>query len=1458
MPTEEVEVGLKGVLGGSKDEDETDTEPQRFPWYRGGGIMPMSGKDLGVLEQSLEDKANCFELWWMSYLNPLLDLGSRKVLDAGDVGVPSEMDRALRAYQCAKKAWDDQVEYCRIKNEPLIKLQQEREAEQQEQQQKEPQVLGDADDSKKKKKKEPKPIVLKEPSITMSLVLSFGVGPLALAMVYQVLSSLLAFVPVLILNDLVMYFEWNAFGKSAAEFDETIVPFETFVNPWLEVVGLGVVPLIVSIFQTRHNAIMVHCGIFVRTAVSTLLYRKALSVSAAGRAMTSTGQVVNMMSNDTMQLQRFLQFAGFTLTAPIQIIVSLVLIFKQVGNATWVGIAYMVVLMPVNMWVFSVVGRMRRKVLKHSDSRVKMMNEILTGIRIIKFYAWERPFGKEVESIRGKEMDALTKMSYVVAVGFSIILLSTPIVQPIFVFMTYVNIQPEPLTAATAFTTVALFNLMRFPFAFLPMGLLQFIQSMISLKRLERYLALPELQPYVLNEGTPEEAGGIMIRDGSFGWVNPDGPAIKPVQEEERSKKKERAERKERRASRRASRKSNATIQTDSSLSQNLENLSTSSVSTEESGADKVPVITLRNITTTIKPNSLVAVVGSVGSGKSSLLSAILGEMESIGDSKVYVPREEKYKDQVGYMSYCTQSPWVVNDTLKGNILFGREYEEERYETILHACALLDDIAVLPAGDATEIGERGINLSGGQKARVSLARAMYSTDTRLLLLDDPLSAVDSHVGEHLFSEAIAGDIGNGRTRVLVTHHVHILARCDSVIVMENGTIKHQGAYEDLIAQGVDFAGAVDVSKIQKSENEEEKEKEDANAKTDGPKKATGKKEDRVAQKKAGAALVNAEEREIGDVATQAYLRYAKAGGWIIAGFTVFIQGVGRGFEVLSTFWLAVWAEKMQEAEERGEPFTKEQTSFYVGIFGLFGVLSVFGLGFRGIFLAMHRLKASQKLHDDLADVVLKAPISFFDVTPIGRVLNRFAADMDKLDLELTQTISQGITTVFQVLGALTAIIVATKGTFLIPLMPLSYIYYLVQKWFRKTSTELQRVTSVANSPIFADFSQTLSGTSSIRAFGVQDGFFKKCQGSFDNMNASYVLVQLASYWLALRLDVMGGVIGAFIGAVAVGTLNSGFIPAGWLGLALSFSIEVTSYLKYGVQMIARLEADMSSVERILYYTDNITPEAPDMIADKDPTEGTWPLNGEIELSNASMRYRDGPLVLKNLSFNVKGGEKIGVCGRTGSGKSSLMIALFRISEIENDGSILVDGVDIAKIGTAALRMNISIIPQDPVMFSNTIRYNLDPFATKTDEELWDVLKKVEMGEVIAQLPKGLDDVVSEGGENFSQGQRQLLCIARSLLRKPKILVMDEATASIDNETDATIQRMIRENFNDATVLTIAHRLNTIMDSDRILVLDDGHIAELDTPENLLAKESGHFKAMVEKSKTAHSDVIEDL
>lgn len=1400
----------------AKGKTEAETETEAFNTEKSARRKPQNGKDLGVWEISLEDRSNMLSLWTLGYLSPLLRLGAFKLLEQDDVGVPSKVDLADTAYDVILRAWAEQVEKCAAFNTEKTKLY-------------DASVARCNNDEQRTKVKKP---TLREPSMATALLKGFGTWKIVFAIALYVVSALLGFVPVLILNDLVKFFESG--GNSS--------DYHGIAPPWVEVVALGFIPFIISLLQTRNQVIMAHCSVFVRTGVSTLLYQKSLCVSAGGRAKTSTGQIVNLMSNDTTQLQRFLQFSGMIVVAPLQIIIALVLIYGQVGNATWVGVGFMVFLAPINVVIFSIVSKMRRKVLKYSDLRVKMMNEILNGIRIIKFYGWEKAFGKEVGKLRRKELDALTNLAYVSAVGFSLILLSAPIIQPILVFVTYVNIQSTPLDAATAFTTVALFNIMRFPFAFLPMGLLQYIQSKISLRRIELFLQLPELDEYVVND-TDNEPGSIAITNGTFSWLNPDGPEIRPIQDDRKKPPKKKKE--DRRGS-----KSLVDTSADASM-RNTQHSQTGSVDTE--GHPRAPVITLKDITTTITPGSLVAIVGPVGSGKSSFLSAILGEMEPIKSSKVILPIGNS--DRAGFLSYCAQTPWVVNATLKDNILFGREMVQERYDQIVEACALLDDLAVLPAGDMTEIGERGINLSGGQKARVALARALYSPKTKVVLMDDPLSAVDAHVGEHLFASAITGDVIKGATRVLVTHHVHFLPRCDKVIVMEGGRIKHQGRFEDLVAQGIDFAGAVDCSKVETAEDASLPE----SPALIGLAEKEELKEDTVLEVKAkadlkekGKSLVKAEEREEGSVDSGAYIHYAKSGGWWVAISAVFVQGLGRAAEVMAAFWLSIWAGSAVSALQSGHPHTDAETSRYVGIYAAFGMIGVFGLTVRALLMAVHRLHASKTLHENLTGSILRAPVAFFDVTPSGRILNRFAADMDKIDQQITQSLGQGFSTIFSVLGAVGAIIAATKGTFLIPLIPIGYIYWMIQRWFRNTSTELQRINSIANSPIFADFSQTLSGTSTIRAYGEQNRFFVHCKQSFDNMNSSYILVQLCSYWLGLRLDILGGLIAAFIGGLAVATSSTGFIPAGWLGLALSYAIEVTGFLKFGVRMIATIEADMNSVERVLFYSRNIESEAPSEIPGKDPERGTWPTSGEIEIRNASMRYRDGPLVLKDISLTVKGGEKIGVVGRTGSGKSSLMIVLFRISEIEKDGGkILIDGVDTGAIGTGALRLNLSIIPQEPVMFSNSVRYNLDPFAEASDEQLWEVLKKVELGEVIASLPGGLDEQVSEGGENFSQGQRQLLCIARSLLRNPKVLVLDEATASIDNTTDALIQKMIRKNFGNATVLTIAHRLNTIMDSDRILVLDDGRIVEFDTPGALLGKKDGYFKAMMNKSQQAH-------
>jgi len=1255
-------------------------------------------------------------------------------------------------------------------------------------------------------------------------------------MVMFIISVVIQFGPVLLLNQLVIYFQSGKVG---------------LINPWVAVVLMGVLPVVVSVLQTQHSIILNHMAVFVRTGCCTLLYSKSLKVSPTGRARTDAGQVMNMMSNDTAQLQRFLQFLGQFMVAPLQIVIALVLIYKQVQNATWVGVGYMVALAPVNTLIFSVVGKMRNKALKCSDARVKMINEVLSGIRIIKFYAWEKPFGNEIFKIREKELEALTTLTYVSQIGFSVVLMSAPIVQPILVFLTYIMIQDEPLTPAKAFTTVALFNILRFPFAFLPMGLLQYIQSSISIRRLTRYLQLPDLEQVTIREpppdavdGSPETIpGSVTMKNCSFCWIDPDASHDLITGESKKIKPKKSTATNGNRKSSLFGKKTDSDVpKSDDSQETDL-----------EASAPSDPAI-LKDISITIKAGDLVAVVGEVGCGKSSFLSAIFGEMEPLNGAKVYMPREEDDEKDGNFLGFCNQTPWVINETVKGNIVFGREFDCERYSQVVEACALKDDLAMLPAGDLTEIGERGINLSGGQKARVSLARAMYSPNTKLILLDDPLSAVDSHVGEHLFQKAISGELLAGTTRVLVTHHVHFLPRCDIVVVLENGRIKHCGSYDDLVAQGVDFAGAVQAV----GNNEGDKEATEAAAESNIPAErivtsaeTDSSRQNAAKMKDEGKNLIADEERIKGSVDSSAYFNYARLGGMLIFGLSLFVQGCARAFELGAYFWLSYWSTETAKALFANNPFSESKTLQYLAIYSIFGIISIVCQTARSAILALHRCLACRKLHASLVSSILRAPISFFDVTPTGRILNRFAYDTDKVDFELSQTLNQVLNCVFSILGSIAALIVATKGTFLVPLVPITWLYYLVQKWFRMSNRELQRITSITGSPIFAGFSETLSGTTTIRAFNAQDDFFSRCKSLFATTNAAFTLVQFANLWLSLRLDVLGGIVSIFIAGVAVVTYPYGFISAGWLGLALSFSIDLNTFLKFGVRMLATLEADLTSVERILYYSNNIEQEAPDVIPDKDPKIDSWPTQGQITVENASMRYRDGPLVLKNLSFTIKGGEKIGVVGRTGSGKSSLMIALFRITELEkNGGKILVDNVNVSEIGTDCLRTSLSIIPQDPVLFSNTVRYNLDPFSTKSDEELWDSLVKVRLGEVVASLPLGLEEPVAEGGENFSQGQRQLLCIARSLLRNPKILVMDEATASIDNTTDGLIQEMVRSSFANATVLTIAHRLNTIMDSDRILVLQKGEVAEFDTPKSLLSRKDSVFYGMVEESKKA--------
>lgn len=1206
-----------------------------------------------------------------------------------------------------------------------------------------------------------------------------------------------------------------------------------------------------------------------------------------------------MFSNDSSQLNRFLLFSNNFIIAPFQILITLILIWKEVGIATLVGLAFLIVMVPFNGLIFRLMNQYREIKVKETDVRVKLMNEILSGIRIIKYYAWERAFQKKILDIRTRELIILKKAAYTVAFGLTLILMASPIIQPVLIFYTYIRLGNQ-LDASTAFTTIALFNLLMMPFAFLPFGLAQYAQTRVSVKRLLDFLDAPELQPYVQptvrQSAGSEERVSIRMDNATLTWlpIDDDHTALLDTAEGV---------------------KGEVLKGLDQLPSENTLKQQRSSGEAMSSVVEPALRHSLRQLSLEIPVGKLVAVVGGVGSGKSSLLSSLLGELNLVSGSV----------QLSGLIAYCDQRPWILNATVKDNILFGMEYDEERFDAALFAASLEEDMRSLEAGVLTEIGERGINLSGGQKARISLARAVYR-NADVYLLDDPLSAVDAHVGKHIFHHCIR-DTLSSKTRLLVTHQVQYLPEVDYIVLLEDGAIRAQGTYDDLAKQGIDLTGlmaaaedepqaaveeegpsrqtevmhlvhaspavpegdrprpnaragtamqqpmeqggspvddtqgytqepSTDMFLSQQPRDELETESQHYSALTDLSENgglgqvviataALRKKE-----KRRESTLMSLEERQTGSVSWAAYSSYIGAGGHGYFWFAVLLITLSQGCLLLASFYLAYWGKVSVRREEQLNPLSGAQNVHFLSIYAAISGMAILLVLFRSIIMAEHRIGTSAQLHGRLLTAVIGAPVAFFDVTPLGRILNRFSSDIVTLDEELSQTLFQVSNAAFSVLGAIAGIAAATKGSFLAIMAPMTVTYYFIQNLFRATNTAVARLQSISLSPIYADFSQALVGVSSIRAYNKQTEFIAHLEALVDRNTIAVITQALASQWLAIRLDCLGAVTTFFIAAVAVAFPN--FIPAGFLGLGLSYAFQITSSLKFDVRMLAQFEAQMNSIERINYYIEHVEQEEPKAVTEAYCTPSPeWPEHGHIIGLDVQLRYRDGPLVLRGLDFAVEAGEKVGIAGRTGSGKSSLMVALFRIQRLAA-GQILIDGVDISTVPLHVLRSKIAIIPQDPVMFSASVRFNLDPFDQHEDAVLWSTLESVGMKEYVQSLPGRLLESVAEGGDNFSAGQRQLICIGRALLRSPKILVLDEATASVDNETDEVLQKMLRVSFKHCTVLTIAHRLNTIVDSDKLLILDNGLLMESDTPANLLARPQGQFRSLWDKHQKSHN------
>ncbi|GMH36556.1 hypothetical protein BSKO_04424 [Bryopsis sp. KO-2023] len=832
-------------------------------------------------------------------------------------------------------------------------------------------------------------------------------------------------------------------------------------------------------------------------------------------------------------------------------------------------------------------------------------------------------------------------------------------------------------------------------------------------------------------------------------------------------------------------------------------------------GSGEEPIISDLNLDA--ENGELVMVVGEVGVGKSSLLAALLNEMHKVRGS--YEVR--------GSIATTTQDAWIQNMTLKENILMDKELDAERYAEVIAACALSPDIAMLPAGDATEIGEKGVNLSGGQKHRVALARACYA-NSDVFLLDDPLSAVDAHVGRHLFDKCICGLL-SGKIRILVTHQLQFLPSADVVVVLEKGKATHVGSYAELVKEGVEFGERIMGNEHTEGDsNQEGTDKDTSGGEATAKNMSDGKGD-----------LTKDENREVGQVKRHVYLAYFKSWGpcLLLPLLAVASSTFENGLSVSRNWWLSMWATKPEDSD----------TAYYLRIYFALGAVSICFTVITSVLIVIGSMNSSKKLVYDLLKRTLRLPMSFYDTQPSGRLINRFSKDTQSLDTEMRFVVLMVISCLvhalftFVVIGAVTRIVIVAAVAYAV-------LYFLIQQRFVAATREMKRLDSIATSPIFSHFNATLQGLQTVRAFGRQSNFLAKNEALINDSNRARWPLVTANQWLAVRLQIMSALIVFFTGVTTAVVFETN---PGLAGLAITSSLGLTGLMDWLVRQISQLEVTMNCVERVIEYEKYDTEKAA-IVPENRPPE-SWPSEGAVTVEDVWVKYRpELEPVLKGISFSIKARERVGICGRTGCGKSTLMMTLFRIVE-PYQGSIKIDGLEATDLGLFDLRTHLSLVPQDPVVFSGTIRSNLDPFdECKSDAKLWEALRQAGMEDHVNGLEGGLDTPISEGGQNLSVGQRQLLCMARALLRGSRILVLDEATSNVDNTTDSLIQGTIRSAFQDCTVLTIAHRLRTILDYDRIMVLDGGRLMEFDTPEKLMSDPNTMFSKLMEESTRGRS------
>ncbi|KAI8913475.1 P-loop containing nucleoside triphosphate hydrolase protein [Gorgonomyces haynaldii] len=1071
-------------------------------------------------------------------------------------------------------------------------------------------------------------------------------------------------------------------------------------------------------------------GMQIRVGLTTAVYRKCLKLSTSHTS--STGMIVNLISNDIQRFEDAMPFLPQLIIAPFELVLVTVFLYYQIGISALAAIAGTLALIPMQSLFARFFRKIREVTVAFRDKRIKHISDMLAGIHVVKLYAWEEPFQKEINHLRKEEMDKIKESATLKSINHAIFFSSALNLQ-LFVFGLFWLLGGQ-LTPSNVFSSITFINSVQLSMTlFFPTAMQLGSECRVSLERLEQFLGLPEIQDLKSIDNKQDLV--FSLKECSFSW-------------------------------------------------------------TDE--------VCLDNLTLDIKRGDHLAIVGPVGSGKSSFLLALLREMKTTGTLDIFTQS----------IAYSAQTPWIISGTVRENILFGQPFDQDRFATVLRATQLDRDISRFPEKEHTILGERGVNLSGGQKARVQLARSLYY-NADVYLLDDPFSAVDTVVGGHIFQECIAGLLKN-KTVILVTHQVQFASQMQNVMVLERGKIASLGNTEE-------FKKQADLSVQQtlvELETVEEEKKEFAK-----------------------------EEQAKGSVDFSVYFQYFRDGAGPVLAIVLFLlMIVGQGIVLGASFWLAKWANDPNRAD------------IYPSVFlGL--VLGSFAFSLvRSYAFYMTCINSSRVSFARMLKAVFRSPMSFFHVTSHGRLMNRFSKDMNLMDETLPQTFYDFV----QCFLSITSIFLQTAIIMPLALAVFPFIgtlFYFLRTYFLRTQRQIKRMESITRSPVYASIPSTLEGLSIIRAFSAQDRFQSVFEDTQDKNTRVYFCYISSGRWLGVRLDLLGSILVVVIAFSVIGLRSWLGINPGFLGLLLSSLMALIGLLQWAVRQSAEVETLMVSTERVFEYT-RLQPEAASKTDYKIP-DG-WPQNGEIDLKNVNLTYPPlgdqvkGAHVLKDLQVFVPGGTKVGIVGRTGAGKSSMLQALFRL--VEPDGDIIIDGVNTRDLGLQDLRSRITIIPQEPFCFGGTVRFNLDPFQQYTDEQLWNALGAVELSKTISQMPQQLESIVAENGANWSVGERQLICLARAILRNTRLIVMDEATSSVDLKTDQLVQKAIRSQdglFAQATVLAIAHRLNTVIDYDRILVLDDGKVVEYGTPRELLSKD-GWFSKMVSEMGQEQQQLLRDI